>query len=84
VRVIDVERPTPLAFPLMVDMTRAKLSTEKLADRVRRMTVAAEKPTRSGVASVFRIGATVEKLMQASPLPVPSEPRRRSTRRGRT
>lgn len=56
VRVVDVERPTPLAFPLMIDMTRAKLSTEKLADRVRRMTVAAEKPSRSGVASVFRLG----------------------------
>ncbi|MBL0939375.1 MAG: ligase-associated DNA damage response DEXH box helicase [Gemmatimonadaceae bacterium] len=54
VRVVDVERPTPLAFPLMVDMTRATLSMEKLADRVRRMTVAAEKPTKSGVASVFR------------------------------
>lgn len=63
VRVVDVERPTPLAFPLMVDITRAKLSTEKLADRVRKMTVAAEKPTRSGSASVFRIGATVERLM---------------------
>jgi ATP-dependent helicase Lhr and Lhr-like helicase len=63
VRVIDVERPTPLAFPLMVDMTRAKLSTEKLADRVRRMTVAAEKPARSGTTSVFRIGDTVDRLM---------------------
>ena len=63
VRVIDVERPTPLAFPLMVDMTRAKLSTEKLADRVKRMTVAAEKPARSGVTSVFRIGDTVNRLM---------------------
>jgi len=56
VRVVDVERPTPLAFPLMIDMTRAKLSTEKLADRVRRMAVAAEKPARSGVASLFRLG----------------------------
>jgi ATP-dependent Lhr-like helicase len=63
VRVVDVERPTPLAFPLMVDMTRAKLSTEKLADRVKRMTVAAEKPAKSGVASVFRIGDTVSRLM---------------------
>ncbi|WP_409955681.1 ligase-associated DNA damage response DEXH box helicase [Gemmatimonas sp.] len=63
VRVVDVERPTPLAFPLMVDMTRAKLSTEKLADRVKRMTVAAEKPSKSGVASVFRIGDTVSRLM---------------------
>lgn len=64
VRVVDVERPTPLAFPLMVDMTRAKLSTEKLADRVRRMTVAAEKPTRGGTTSVFRIGDTVQRLME--------------------
>ena len=64
VRVIDVERPTPLAFPLMVDMTRAKLSTEKLADRVRRMTVAAEKPTRSGTSSVFRIADTAQRLME--------------------
>lgn len=56
VRVVDVERPTPLAFPLLVDMTRAKLSTEKLADRVKRMTVAAEKPAKSGVMSVFHFG----------------------------
>jgi len=56
VRVVEVERPTPLAFPLMVDMTRASLSMEKLADRVRRMTVSAERPTRSGSASVFRFG----------------------------
>ncbi|AMW06078.1 ligase-associated DNA damage response DEXH box helicase [Gemmatimonas phototrophica] len=66
IRVVDVERPTPLAFPLMVDMTRAKLSTEKLADRVKRMTVAAEKPTKSGVMSVFRIDETVTKLMGPS------------------
>ncbi len=66
VRVVDVERPTPLAFPLMVDITRAKLSTEKLADRVRRMTVAAEKPTRSGQTSVFRIGETVERIMSTT------------------
>lgn len=62
VRVVDVERPTPLAFPLMVDMTRAKLSSEKLADRVKRMTVSAEKPTKSGIMSVFRIGDTVQRL----------------------
>jgi ATP-dependent Lhr-like helicase len=66
VRLIDVERPTPLAFPLMVDITRAKLSTEKLADRVRKMTIAAEKPTRSGSTSVFKIGQTVERLMGAT------------------
>lgn len=66
VRLVDVERPTPLAFPLMVDITRARLSTEKLTQRVRRMTVAAEKPTRSGQASVFRIGERVQRLMGGS------------------
>jgi ATP-dependent Lhr-like helicase len=43
VRLLDVERPTPLAFPLLVDRTREKLSTEQLVDRVRRMTVALER-----------------------------------------
>jgi ATP-dependent Lhr-like helicase len=54
VRVIDVERPTPLAFPLLVDSTRSRVSSEKLADRVRRMTVSAEKATRSGTSKTFR------------------------------
>lgn len=63
VRIIDVERPTPFGFPLMVDIARAKLSTESLAARVKRMTLAAERPTKSGSASVFRIDATVERLM---------------------
>ncbi len=48
VRVIDVERPTPLAFPLLVDRTRQKLSTEKLSDRVRRMTAQSERPAVRG------------------------------------
>ncbi len=54
VRVIDVERPTPLAFPLLVDSTRSRVSSEKLADRVRRMTVSAEKSSRSGTSLTFR------------------------------
>ena len=33
----DVERATPLAFPLFVDRTRDRVSSEKLADRVRKM-----------------------------------------------
>ncbi len=57
VRVIDVERPTPLAFPLIVDISRAKLSSEKLIDRVRRMTIAAERTTSAGAATVFRAHA---------------------------
>ena len=37
VRVVEVERPTPFAFPLLVDRLREQLSSEKLVDRVRRM-----------------------------------------------
>ena len=43
-RVVEVERPTPLAFPLLVDMTRGTVSSEKLADRVRRMVAHAVGP----------------------------------------
>lgn len=39
----DVARPTPLAFPLMVDRFRQRLSSESLAERVRRMTIALER-----------------------------------------
>jgi ATP-dependent Lhr-like helicase len=39
----EVARPTPFAFPLLVDRLREKLSSEKLADRIRRMQVALEK-----------------------------------------
>lgn len=53
VRILDVERPSPLAFPLLVDHMREKLSSEKLADRVRKMqarlesaAAASEKPAR--------------------------------------
>jgi len=57
VRIVDVESPTPLAFPLIIDISRAKLSTEKLVDRVRRLTKAAERKTRPGAASVFHLGS---------------------------
>jgi hypothetical protein len=40
-----------------VDRTRGKLSTEKLSDRVRRMTAQAEKRSRAGRATVLRGGA---------------------------
>lgn len=33
----QVRRPTPLAFPLLVERFRESLSSEKLADRIRRM-----------------------------------------------
>lgn len=35
--VVDVERPTPLAFALLVDRAREQVSSEKLGDRIRRM-----------------------------------------------
>ncbi|MCU0636195.1 MAG: DNA ligase-associated DEXH box helicase, partial [Gemmatimonadaceae bacterium] len=53
VTLVDLDRPSPLAFPLLIDRTRAKLSSEKLADRVRRMTVALERePPLPGAATL--------------------------------
>ena len=43
VTVVDVKRPTPFAFPLLVAHLREQLSSEKLADRIRRMQMALEK-----------------------------------------
>jgi ATP-dependent Lhr-like helicase len=41
--VTDPERPTPFAFPLLVERTREAVSSEKLADRVRRLAAALER-----------------------------------------
>jgi ATP-dependent Lhr-like helicase len=41
--VTQPKRPTPIAFPLVVDMNREKVSSESLGDRVRRMQLALEK-----------------------------------------
>ena len=43
VTILELERASPLAFPLLVAHMRDKLSSEKLADRVRRMQVRLEK-----------------------------------------
>jgi ATP-dependent Lhr-like helicase len=43
VSVVDVERPTPLAFPLLVDRAREQVTSEKLGDRIRRMAAPLEK-----------------------------------------
>lgn len=43
VTILEIERPTPLAFPLLVDRMRDKLSSEKLGDRVRKMQARLEK-----------------------------------------
>lgn len=42
-RITEPPRPTPLAFPLLVDRARQTVSSESLADRVRRMTLPLER-----------------------------------------
>ncbi len=37
------EKPTPFSFPIITDRLREKLSSEKLADRIKRMTLLLEK-----------------------------------------
>ncbi len=37
IRLMFIDRPTPLAFPIMVDRLRESMSSEKLEDRVKRM-----------------------------------------------
>lgn len=48
IRIVDAEHPTPLAFPILADRLRARVSSEKLVDRIRRMQLrlerAAERP----------------------------------------
>lgn len=39
----DVKRPTPFAFPLLIERVRQTMTSEALADRVRKMTLALEK-----------------------------------------
>jgi ATP-dependent Lhr-like helicase len=60
--VVDVQRPTPLAFPLLVDRAREQLTSEKLADRVRRMVAPLERAAEGirfsrGPSRGFRSGA---------------------------
>jgi ATP-dependent Lhr-like helicase len=42
-RIVDTSNATPLAFPIMVNRLRASLSSEKLADRVKRMQLRLER-----------------------------------------
>jgi ATP-dependent Lhr-like helicase len=42
-RQVDLVRPSPLGFPLLVDRLREKLTSEKLEDRVRRLQARLEK-----------------------------------------
>ena len=43
ITVVDVERPTPLAFALLVDRAREQVSSEKFLDRVRRLAAPLER-----------------------------------------
>jgi ATP-dependent helicase Lhr and Lhr-like helicase len=50
----DVERPTPLAFALLVDRTREQVSSEKFLDRVRRLVAPLERAAGNGSARFAR------------------------------
>ena len=39
----QIDRPTPFAFPLLIERLRETVSTEKLSDRVARMVAELEK-----------------------------------------
>ena len=41
--ITEPKRVTPLAFPLLVDRTRERVSSETLSDRIKRMQAALEK-----------------------------------------
>jgi ATP-dependent helicase Lhr and Lhr-like helicase len=41
--VVDTPRPTPLAFPILVERMRVKVSSQKLADRIRNMQLRLER-----------------------------------------
>jgi ATP-dependent Lhr-like helicase len=43
---VEPRRPSPLSFPILVDRAREQVSSEKLADRVRRMTASHERTAR--------------------------------------
>ncbi|CAI8998602.1 ligase-associated DNA damage response DEXH box helicase [Pseudomonas sp. IT-P294] len=43
-----IKRPTPLGFPLLVERMRESMSSEKLADRIRRMVSDLEKTAEAG------------------------------------
>jgi ATP-dependent Lhr-like helicase len=47
VTISDVERPTPLAFGLLVDRAREQVSSEKFLDRVRRLSAPLERAANS-------------------------------------
>ncbi|MHA6493610.1 ligase-associated DNA damage response DEXH box helicase [Pseudomonas borbori] len=74
-QVQQVKRPTPLAFPLLVERFRESLSSEKLADRIARMVLDLEKAAGPGAYRAEpSAGVSVER----------DAPRKRSPRQGKT
>src|SRR3954471_7127404 len=55
VTISDVERPTPLAFGLLVDRAREQVSSEKFLDRVRRLVAPLDRAAEAGNGSA-RLG----------------------------
>ena len=60
--VVEVERPTPLAFGLVVDRAREQVTSEKIGDRIRRMVAPLERAAEGiryarGARRGFRSGA---------------------------
>ena len=55
--IVEPERPTPLAFPLLVDRTREQVSSEKLSDRVRRMAAPLERAAGDSVPAIPRFAS---------------------------
>jgi ATP-dependent helicase Lhr and Lhr-like helicase len=47
-RLVEVEHPTPFAFPLMAARIREKVSTEKVGDRIARMVAELERAAEGG------------------------------------
>jgi ATP-dependent helicase Lhr and Lhr-like helicase len=54
INIQNVERPTPLAFGLLVDRAREQVSSEKFLDRVRRLAAPLERAAGNGSARIVR------------------------------
>jgi ATP-dependent Lhr-like helicase len=94
--VVTLDRPSPLAFPLMVERFREKLTNESLSDRIARMV--ADLEGRAGGSAVGTAGEDAKTVFARAPLqdtaqdaialdrdvPTPRAPRRSRRTRPRT
>ena len=67
--IVALKRPSPFAFPLMVERFREKLTNESLADRIARMV--ADLETRAGGVAVGTAGESAQQAFAAGPLREP-------------